>query len=129
MPYLAGKALSPPVPPLLTEVGEEESIYKGCFGYRFEELPHFCPITTGVAGGTQNPGQTDKSISSYSSKVVTVLQPDVRRSGHEVLTQSQMSCESLVSDTRKGEHGLGFRLVSRKRVPLCMENIKNMFQL
>ena len=82
-----------------------------------------------MADGTQNPGQTEESLSSYSCEVVIVLQPDGRRSGYEVVTQSQMSCESLVSDTRKGEHGLCFQLVSRKTVPLCMENIKNMFQL
>lgn len=56
MSYFARKALPHPVPPLLTKVGEEESIYRGCFGYRYEELPHLCPIMAEVADGTQNPG-------------------------------------------------------------------------
>lgn len=53
MSYLARKALPHPVPPSLTSVGEEESIY---LGYGYEELPNSCPIVTGVADGTQNPG-------------------------------------------------------------------------
>lgn len=118
MSSLARKALPHPFPPLLTMVGKEEGTSRGCFWYRYEELPCLCPITTGVEDGTENPGQTDIRLSSFPCEVVVVL-PDGRRLGHEVLTQSQMSWYLT-----QGERGLCFQLVSMKTVPLYMENIK-----
>lgn len=62
MSRLAWKALSHPVPSSLTKVREEESIGRGCFGYRYENLSQLCPITTGLADGHKTLDRQIKSL-------------------------------------------------------------------